>query len=61
MKIKVHVIELADPGEDLVEYYEEREYPDDDRHCLLCVACQSPNYPECRKICPNGDLEDPKP
>lgn len=57
MKVRVHVIELADPGEDLVEYYEDREYPNDDRHCMLCVTCSSPNYPECRNICPNGNLE----
>lgn len=54
-------IKQKDGTWDLVEYTEEREFPESEgRHSNLCVVCAFPSYPECREWCPHQGFNSDK-
>lgn len=53
IEFQVSEIMENDDGINFKHYTEKKEYPDDGRHCDLCIVCGFPAYPECRNWCQN--------
>lgn len=61
MKVRLHEVVRDEDGGTHFEVREvERAYPGEgqDRHSKLCEICGFSTYPECRKKCPNGDMNE---